>query len=226
MNYISLALICMITGTAFAGGGGYYYGHGVKVQQVVIPQRVVQFDARYFEGVDNYFSLGEKLKTEKQAEKADEAEFYKGQIKMLLEIMAAQQAGGKPLPAPVNPNPGVDPPPAPQPVPPAPVPEDNNSGDYKVTEIDKKVFGIFSASCAKCHGDSKQDGGLTLIKGGALQLVDLADRAEIYDRVLGVGLEARGKAKMPKGGVLSDNDVESLRLWMMEESDRIRNGGN
>lgn len=222
IKYISLALMLMITGTAFAGGNGYHYGHGVKVQQVIIPQRVVQFDARYFEGVENYFSLGEKLKTEKQDEKADEAEFYKGQIKMLLEIMAAQQAGKQlPAPAPVNPNPNTEvvPPPEPQPVP-------GDDGEYKVTETDRKVYAIFAASCAKCHGDSKQDGGMTLIKGGALQLVDLADRAEIYDRVLGVSLEARGKAKMPKGGVLSDNDVETLRLWMMEESDRLRSGGN
>lgn len=223
IKYISLALILLTGVTAYAGNPHYFYGHGVKVQQVIIPQRVVQFDARYFEGTDNYFSLGEKLKSEKQEEKTNEVEFYKGKIKMLLEIMAAQQAGKPvapaPVPAPSNPGTEVTPPPEPQPVP-------GNAGEYKVTETDKKVYTIFSASCAKCHGDSKQDGGLALIKNGALQLVDLADRAEIYDRVLGVSLEARGKAKMPKGGNLSDNDVETLRLWMMEESDRIRNGGN
>ena len=139
---------------------------------------------------------------------------------MLLDIMSAQQSG-KPV-VPVTPT-------VPNPVPavPAPQPEPEPvAGEYKVTETDKKVYAIFSASCAKCHGDAKQDGGLALIKNGALQLVDLPDRAEIYDRVLGVSLEARGKSKMPKGGNLSDNDVETLRLWMMEESDRIRSGGN
>lgn len=221
IRYISLALLCVFGGTAFAGG--HHFVPAVKVQQVIIPQRVVQFDSRYFEGVDNYFSLGEKLKTEKQEEAKSEVEFYKGQIKMLLDIMSAQNSG-KPLPAPL-PVPNNEVPPQPVPVPQQPQPQEG-TGDYKVTEVDRKVYAIFSASCAKCHGDTQQAGGMVLIKGGALQLVDLADRAEIYDRVLGVSLEARGKAKMPKGGNLSDNDVETLRLWMMEESDRLRNGGN
>jgi len=228
IKYVSLALALVFSGLAFAGGHGHVVVQQQVVQKVIVPQRVVQFDAQYFQGFDHYYSLGEKLKAEKQEEKATEVDYYKGQIELLLKIIAAREgAGGRiipnattpepVLPAPTNPNPEV--PPAP------PEPVGNGEEEYKVTELDKRVYAIFNASCVRCHGDTKQDGGLALVKGGALQLVDLVDRVEIYDRVLGVGLEARGKAKMPKGGTLSDNDVESLRLWMVQESDRLKNGG-
>lgn len=223
MKYLSLALIFAFCGIANAGGHGFYYPNAV-VQKVIVPQRVVQFDADYFQGLDHYYSLGEKLKSEKQAENKSEVDYYKGQIELLLKILAAKQ-GGAELPGPVAP--------APAPVPVTPdeppvqptIPEQAEGGEYKVTDIDRKAFNIFKNACARCHGDTQQDGGLTLIKGGALQLVDLVDRVEIHDRVNGVGLEARGKAKMPKGGTLSDSDVETLRLWMVQESDRLKNGG-
>lgn len=188
-----------------------------KVQQIVVPQKVVEFDARYFQGLDSYFSVGEKLRTEKQEERSAEIEFYKGQIDMLLKILANQN-GSKTIPVPANPTSTTGPE---QPTQPSPAPVDN--GEYKVTDIDKKVYNIFKAKCARCHGDTKQDGGLTLVKDDSLQLVDINDRVEIYDRTLGTGLEARGKTRMPKGGLaLSDDEVETLRLWMVQESDLNR----
>ena len=222
IRYLSLALIFALCGIVNAGGHGHFV-QNVHVQQVVVPQRVVQFDANYFQGVDHYYSLGEKLKTEKQAENKSEVDYYKGQIELLLKILAAKQGnGGNVELPPVAP-------PAPVPAPETPVqptiPEQAEGGEYKVTDIDKKAFAIFKAQCARCHGDTQQDGGLALIKNGALQLVDLVDRVEIHDRVNGVGLAARGKTKMPKGGSLSDTDVETLRLWMVQESDRLKNGG-
>lgn len=222
IKYVSLVLMLISCSIASAGGHGFYYPNAV-VQKVIVPQRVVQFDADYFQGVDHYYSLGEKLKSEKAVENKSEVDYYKGQIELLLKILAAKQGGAEipaPQPQPVPSNPEL--PPQGEPV---PVPSPAEDGEYKVTDLDKKVYNIFKASCVRCHGDTQQDGGLTLIKGGALQLVDLVDRVEIHDRVNGVSLAERGKAKMPKGGTLSDSDVETLRLWMVQESDRLKNGG-
>lgn len=182
------------------------------VQQVVVPQRVVTFDDNYYQGLNGYFSVGEKLRAEKQEEKNTELEYYKGQIDMLLKVLANKGINTEAVPTPNNP--------IPQP-PTVPTPPDN--GEYKVTEVDKKVYNIFKAKCARCHGDTQQDGGLALIKDGALQLVDIYDRVEIHDRVSGISLEQRGKARMPKGGnVLADDEVETMRLWMVQESDQNR----
>lgn len=199
-----------------------YYNN--KVQQIIIPQKVVEFDARYFQGVDSYFSVGEQLRAEKNQEKNAEIEFYKGQVEMLLKVLS-NQSGGKVIPTnptPTNPEPNPVPSPDPTNPYPQPVPT-QNPDEYKVTDIDRKVYNIFKTKCSRCHGDTKQDGGLTLVKSDTLQLLDINDRVELYDRVQGINLEARGKARMPKGGAaLSDDEVETMRLWMIEESDRNR----
>ncbi len=189
-------------------------------QNVVVPQRIVQFDANYFQGLNSYYAVGDKIRAEKATETTSEVEFYKGQIDMLLKILATKQG----IPVPGTPI-------APVPTPEVPVagtvpeqpPVPANTGDYQVTEVDKKVYNIFKSKCSRCHGDTKQDGGLALVKDNTLQLVDIYDRVEIYDRTLGLSLEARGKARMPKGGVaLSDDEVETVRLWMVQESDQTR----
>jgi mono/diheme cytochrome c family protein len=186
------------------------------VQNVVIPQKTIEFDKRYFQGQDYYYSVGEKLEKNKVEEKDAQIEFYKGQLDLILKILAAKTG--------VELTPGNIPTPSPSPSP-SPTPESppSEEGEYKVTELDKKVYSIFKNQCARCHGDTKQDGGIALIKNDVLQLVDIFDRVEIHDRVNGIGLEARGKTRMPKGSSpLADAYVETLRLWAVEESDRNR----
>ena len=196
----------------------YVYQANTQVQQVIVPQRTVEFDQQYYQGINSYFSVGDKIRAEKASETDAQIEFYKGQVDMLLKILA-QKTGTPIAPAPTTPP--AEQPPAEQP-PILPQPPDN--GEYKVTEVDKKVYNIVKTKCARCHGDTKQDGGLALIKDGSLQLVDINDRVEIHDRTLGINLEARGKTRMPKGGVpLTDDEVETFRLWAVQESDMNRN---
>jgi mono/diheme cytochrome c family protein len=210
MKYILSLVITMICSSIHAGNG-YVYNNGY-VQPVVVHNKIIEFDARYFQGLNHYFSVGEKIQKEKQEEVKSEVDFYKGQIDMLLKILANQQKGVggteiKPEEKPATPSSPATP----------------NNGD-QVTDVDKKVYNIFKNKCVHCHGDTKQDGGLTLIKNDILQLVDIYDRVEIYDRILGTDLQSRGKARMPKGSnPLSDEEVEVLRLWMVQESDFNRN---
>lgn len=209
-TFLSILIILFVASTTMATPPVFY-----QYQQVVVPQKVVQFDQAYFQGINGYYSVADKIKAEKQEEKNVEIEFYKGQIDMLLKILANKNSGDKPIV--VTPEQPETPPPAPQPQPNTP------TSDYKVTEVDKQVYNIIKAKCAKCHGDTKQDGELALIKNDTLQLVDIYDRVDIFDRVSGIGLQARNKTRMPKGSpALSDVEVESFRLWMIQESDLHR----
>jgi hypothetical protein len=199
------------------------FGHVQQNNSFDVILKRVEFDARYFQGLDGYYSVGEELRLQQEAQNINELQQIlrenarmQGQIEMLLKVLSNQKVdipeqGPKPEPEPQpqpepEPEPGIEPDPEP----------------YKPTELDVRVYHLFKQKCARCHGDTKQDGGLSLIRDGALQLVPLEDRTEIHDRVHGVGLSDRGKAKMPKGGSLSDKEVEDLRLWMVQESDRLR----
>jgi mono/diheme cytochrome c family protein len=200
--------------------GQYRVVHNANVQQLVIPQRVVQFDERYFLGHEGYYAVGDKLRAEKEQEKVEDnnfalteaqkqVEFYKGQVDMLLKIHAA--SGGKKLDIPnVTPN-----------IPVPPVPEEpaveEDSG------YDGEVLKIVNAKCARCHGENKADAGISLVKNAKLQynndsLEDWKMRSKIFDLVYGANLKERGLAQMPKGGSLSDEEVEYIRLWMVSKA--------
>jgi mono/diheme cytochrome c family protein len=209
MYYYTL-LFLLLVGPVF----GQHTFHKVQtVQQVVVPQRVVQFDSAYYLGLDGYYSVGDKIRQEKAQEKSDELteaqkdrEYYKGQVELLLKVLAANN-GAKLIPS-NQPTPNEPTEVTPQPT----------SGNY-----DDKVLEIFNAKCARCHGENKSDAGLSLVKNSKLQynndtLADFKMREKIFDLVYGANLKERGLSQMPKGSSLSDEEVEYIRLWMVTKA--------
>lgn len=170
------------------------------VEQVIVQQKVVQFNPDYYLGVQGYFAHGENLKQKNQANIAAENDALlaelQAQNKLLKDILAGLT--GKKIETPATP-------PIPEPVDTTP-------------DADKKVLSIFSANCAKCHGDTKSDGGLTLVKGGKLVDVSLAQAVLVHHRTNAVSLDT-DEAAMPKGTpALSDDDVDTIRLWMVKKA--------
>lgn len=211
-----------MTGISF---GQYRYNNFNHNRAVDVIQKRVEFDAPLFLGLDGYYSVRDQINKEKHDEKFKELtsqnERLQAQLELLLKMLAAGkggEVGPAPAPAPES-NPSVPATPT-EPEPAA----GGDGGEYTPTELDRKVFDIFNASCKKCHSEGPNDNGITLItKSGALRLLDLADRVETYNRVQGVHLDEQGKARMPKGSApLPDDKLKSIYLWMMEESDRIR----
>ncbi len=174
-----------------------------KVQPLVIQQKKVQFDGRYYLGDNGYYAVENNLRAEKEEAKADDAAALREQNEILKQILAAI-TNGKPVPgtpvAPTPDEPAVEP----------------------VNTRDNEVLTLFKRACAKCHGDTKADGGLVLVKGGQLQFTgqtkeDYVARTNIYFRVNGPGLKEHSLAQMPKGGALTDDEALSVYLWMSEK---------
>ena len=92
----------------------------------------------------------------------------------------------------------------------------NASAQQKVDFV-RDIQPIFAASCAGCHGEKKQSGGLRL-DSKAIALAKAikpgnAAESELYRRVAGLSDQAR----MPMGGKpLSSNQIELIKRWINE----------
>lgn len=213
---ISLTLILSVKATDY-------------IQQYTVPQKVIQFDSRYFSGIDGYFSTQNLVNQQQTEERLSNLE---EQLKELTRILSEINSKLGKINGPTNDD-STDVQPD--------VPNsdgdsddtntDNNSNipteDGNVggepTELDIKSYTIFSTKCATCHGKENSEGGLRLIdkETESLFYQNLATRVNIFDRVNGVGLQERGLARMPKNGQLSDEEVETLRLWMVEGAENV-----
>lgn len=172
---------------------------------VVVRQRVVQFSPETYLGLQGYYSHGQKLLAQRAQEESDAVKELREQNRILRDLVNAVLARNNGEVAPV-----------PTPVPP---PE---------PELQKRVESLYLSKCAKCHGDTKQDGGLRLVQNGKIWFnpkdeLELASRVVTHHRVNGVGLND-GEARMPKGAPqLSDDEVELLRLWALDKSIEVLN---
>lgn len=193
-------------------------GHNHR-QAVVVKQRVVEFDARTFLGVDGYYSTINQIRAEKFQEQQAQYERIlieqKAQIQLLKELLGQGIIPNPVTPEPVEPEPG--------PVPPKPI-QPVDPGDYVPTQLDGAVFELFNNNCKKCHGKDDGAGGIKLIDAetDSLVLLPLEWRAHVHDLVNGVNLKERDLRAMPPGNPLNNEDVETLRLWMLEEASRLR----
>ncbi len=208
------------------------YGHNYN-NNAIIQQKQVVFDSRYFLGVDGYYSAAGDIAQERQDDRVDRLSAdntkLQAQIDLLTKMLAAYQAslGGQQVPsAPVIPqSPVVPNQPQPNPttpVQPLPVPPGTpTTPPGGATALDVQVYNIFAKNCATCHGETKQNADVQVINLSKQSLIyqDVSDRVLIHDVVNGVGLGVRHKKQMPLGGVLPNADVETLRLWMVEEAE-------
>lgn len=174
----------------------------------VVQQRVVQFDPNTFLGVQGYYAHGQQLRAQKLEEEAELVKAVKEQNEILKQmvqaLMKGKVEGGTP------------------PTPVVPTPEEPT-----VPALETAVLKIFTEKCAKCHGDTKADGGLTLIKDGKIvkdeeDKFEVSKRLIVHHRVNGVNL-SEGETRMPKGNPLSDEEVETLRLWAVDKSVEVLN---
>lgn len=194
-------------GTVYAGGYGYNnvvdYNNAARI---IIRDKVVEYDPDRFLGVEGYYRLGEHLSEKSEAEKSTkhelELELLQKQIDLLkLQMEAAAKAGAKPMP-----KPEVETPVEPE----AP----------KVENTYEAVTLLFSQKCSKCHGDTKKDGGLQLIKSGALVDIGADEREKVFLRTFFPEcVEKEGLAKMPKGGkALTDEEMNVVFKWQLDKS--------
>ena len=189
-----------------------------KVGHPIIKQRVVEFDARYFVGDDGYFSTAENIRTQRIAEQyvtiEDRLIDLQSQIESINSFIKNINTTPK-----VDNTPKVDDKEEPK----QDVPSNIDPKELG-TEVDANVAKIFKDSCVACHGN---ESSFALFgddeKGEYLRNLPLATRTEIYNRVLGADLDIQEKARMPKGAPpLSDEEVSSLRLWMIQKANQER----
>lgn len=200
-----------------------------KFKDVIVEQKVVEFDDRYFYGIEGYYGVGQNIRQAQQIEatrqRDDEIRRLKIQIDVLTNILKTERSRNhaevengddfRPIETPV------------QEEQPAEVPAEQRDPDAEYVsdkDLHGKVYRIFKDKCSACHGPDP-DYSPELIGKDKLGFylpssdLSLADRAKIFDRVYGVGLEDRDLARMPKGDQpLTDEEVEVLRLYMLEKT--------
>lgn len=185
----------------------------VPIQQFQVQQKVVEFDSRYFLGEDGYYSVRDNLLEQKVQEANNENLKLRAEIdvlwKLVQKCLKDNNVGHEPYPEPVPQ----------QPTQPTNPPDDGRA----VTELDRKVYNVFSNNCANCHG-AEQNVRMKLVDTTKGTLFDrsLDERVEIWTRTDQTELSTFGLKGMPPGKVLNDNDVTSIKQWMIEEALRIR----
>lgn len=196
------------------------------VERVDILQKRVEFDAEYFLGLDGYYDVVNNLQEQEYVKDKDiilkQAEQIDRLINLLEQALRLQQLnnGVKPV-TPVEPEPEE---------PKTEIPSNPDSG--ALLELDSRVFVIFSAKCASCHGTETPKAGLRLVGTDTdgtkwLNNLSLDDRVLVYDHTAGIKLKERGKKLMPLGKEpLPDSEVDTLRLWMIAKAEEIKRGKN
>lgn len=209
------------------------------VEHVDVLQKRVEFDAEYFLGYDGYYDVVNELQAQEYAKDKDiilkQTEQVDKLIGLLEQVLKDKQSN--PAPADPAPKPEEKPKPKSKPDKPAPKPEqppepkpvdpglEPKVGDL---ELNSKVYRIFSESCASCHGPTSAKAGLQLVgqdEDGTKWLSNstLENRVLVYDHTAGIKLKERGKKLMPLGGpALPDEEVETLRLWMIAKAEEIK----
>lgn len=197
MRTLALAFI-LFSGIALATPP-YHANQVVKKDVVVVKEKVVEFDADYYLGLDGYYAAQDKAVAEHGS--GARLERLESQVDILIKALADKyNLGGETKPKPVTPE--VSPP----------------SGDPKpVDSLNAQVFTIFKKNCITCHGPNQAAGKLKLI-GRDNQgdfLVDVGLKAfKVYDRVAGIHLQDRGLDLMPLNKQpLSDEDVQTIWVW-------------
>lgn len=229
---LSTAILLSMVSSVFAGN--HFFSNNVAVKnQVIVDQKIVEFDARYFLGQPGYYTTLNQIKEERAEEDANSIKAENQALRAQIELLIKLCNGNKPDPKPVEPTtPPVTPSEPTTPDEPTTGGDGDNGGGYYVTELDEKAYAIFKNKCAQCHSEkaSKGDWGngspVVLYKKDTdtLVLQPIENRALIHEVVRRVGLDDKGLSAMPPGGPLPDEDVEVLYQWMQEEATRFRKG--
>ena len=199
MRFILFLLLSLLASTVYATNPA------VIVQQnpVIVKRHITEFDANSYLGLQGYYSVMDRAKIEL----AQNHELDRKALSDLTTIVKTllERQNCQPMSQPTIPQPPVEQPPAPQPA--------QNQG-LTGSDLDKKVYAIFTKNCASCHSDTKTSGGLKLVTANGLYDLSAKQRFNIHFRTFGVNLKTFNKALMPlNGNSLSDADVSTLYDW-------------
>lgn len=205
MKIIYTIILAIIPGVAFAGG----YGGFNKVQKnVVVEQKVVEFDADLYYGFNAYAVVDELNEKRKgKLESKDELiqkllEQNKELIDVLLKING-KLGDGEPV-SPGIPNDPENP----------TTPDEPDSSDIGSVEL------MLVNKCAGCHSDGKhkyfENDSLAENLKNPKTVDDFMTKAKIYERVHGGSLiKEQNLAIMPKGDKpLTTEEVTDVWLWL------------
>lgn len=174
----------------------------------VVKQKIVEFDNDYFQGVNGYYYTANSLRKRHEQEQQLENDEKLEEIAELLRGIS-EKLGNK---VPTEPESEEE------------VPVEPETPDTEeISDLNKKVFNIFSKNCGNCHNDAKPTKDLSLVgeENGQKFLYDLplSDRVLVHHVTKGVNLDKTGHKLMPVGGPpLNQEDVTTLELWMIEKA--------
>ncbi len=230
---IIFAFSIFLTSSAFAGNCGFgrivcsdpVVEHFNVVDHVDVLQKRVEFDAEYFLGYNGYYDVVEELRAQEYVRDKDillkQTEQVDKLISLLEQVLKQQTStSDKDKNDKTEKQPKADKP-----------KENDDNKTAKNIPLNNKVFKIFKEQCASCHSNSSKKAGLQLVgkdDDGTEWLADLPleYRVITYDLVAGINLKERGKKLMPLGGpALSDEEVETIRLWMIAKAEELKKKG-
>jgi hypothetical protein len=220
MKYF-IGLLAVLFLVSSAGASPYYVNNYQANNKVNVTLKRVEFDSRYFLGLDGYYSVGQTIHDKLQQDKYEQLRKEHEELKSLLQQIQNSLDNGNTGPV----SPPNEPSPTPEQPTPDPVEPPVDDEPYIATELDKVVYGVFKTHCAQCHNESNKKGGVQLVnKGnGSLLYQPLETRVLIDWVTRGIELNKHDKKLMPLNGKpLSEPDSNAIYLWMQEEAARYR----
>lgn len=165
----------------------------VVQNQVLVPQRVIQYDGTYFSGVQGLYKVGEQIKAEKeavaQAVSDDKLKQLSDQIERLAKAIEGKIENGTTVkPAEL--------------VPEAP-PKDS---------LDTKIATLFKGKCLACHSGGTNK--FQIFDASGKLDVDIKKAVKIHYRVEGLVLN-KGESVMPLNGKpLTNPEMLDVKKWL------------
>ena len=171
---------------------GYVYATDYN-QAVIVAQKQVQFDPRYYSGVQGLYAVGQQINQQKEVQKSTDIAELRGEIdilRKLLEGLISNKGQAVPTPA----------------VPEAP----------KADKVKDDFLALMKAKCYQCHKNDSN--GINMFDAQGNVTSDPAALIRIHHRTEGLVLE-KGEVLMPKGGKpLSDVEMKIIKAYMRDIS--------
>jgi uncharacterized membrane protein len=82
-----------------------------------------------------------------------------------------------------------------------------------IVSFQKDISPILSINCYQCHSSKNASGGVIL--DNMTYLKAFAENGDLYESIR---LRADGTASMPRGSKLTDCEINTIKLWVMQGS--------
>ncbi len=197
--YTNIYFLGLILSSFVVTNSAYATNPYVVQQQVVVPQRIIQYDNTYFSGVQGLYKVGEQIAQERQASTSSASDDKLDRLANDLEALINVLKSGKTGPAPS------------EVVPPAPE-------KPKESTLDDKITNLFRSKCLGCHAN--QSNGLQIFNKDGKVDVTALQAINIHYRVEGLGLD-KSESIMPKNGKpLTNDEMILVKIWLSKFAKR------